>query len=402
MHGERAGDSPARDIKVLHVIDNLGMGGAETWLMELMRFWHGRSRTADTPRFDFLATGGIPTYYDREAKQLGANIFYVRFERTRLAAFARAFRQVLREGGYNAIHDHGDYVAGLHFLIGRGLLPPVRIAHIHNPAFYIPYNYGASRRLTAGLGKALLARYATHIAGTSRQTVCEYGFDVPRFRRIPKMSLHCAFDTRQFRQSDVARNEFRRELGWPSEAKIVLFAGRMDQSPEFSHPLNHKNSGFAVAIGIEAARLDPAVRMVFVGAASPAVPILQGRIASAGLADRLRFIGVRSDLKRLMSASDVLLFPSRGEGLGMVAVEAQAAGLPVLASDTVPRECVVVPELVRFESLARGAAEWAAALLQHAARPRDIFDANRRVAESPFAVENSARALIEIYKQGVP
>jgi len=103
-----------------------------------------------------------------------------------------------------------------------------------------------------------------------------------------------------------------------------------------------------------------------------------------------------------MYASDVLLFPSRGEGLGMVAVEAQAAGLPVLASTAVPRECVVIPDLVRFEPLQRGAPDWARALLEHAARPRDIAAANKRVAASPFAIENSARALIDLYSQVWP
>jgi glycosyltransferase involved in cell wall biosynthesis len=85
----------------------------------------------------------------------------------------------------------------------------------------------------------------------------------------------------------------------------------------------------------------------------------------------------------------------------MVAVEAQAAGLPVLASTVVPRECVVVSELVRFESLERSVADWATALLEHAARPHDAVAANKRVAASPFAIGNSARAVIELYSQGL-
>lgn len=399
MTGDKPEGRPADAIRVLHILDNLGMGGAETWLMELLRFWERRGRAGDAPRFDFLATGGVPTYYDQEAKRLGSSIYYVRYGRSQLASFARGFRQVLREGRYCAIHDHGDHVAGLHFLMGRGFLPPVRIVHVHNPAFHIRHNYGATtaRRLTAEIGKLLVARYATHITGTSRQAIDEYGFDAPRFQHIPKMALHCAFDTQPLGQSDAARSAIRGEFDWPVDSKIVLFAGRIDQSPDFDHPLNHKNSAFAVAIGIAAARLDPTLRMIFAGALSPAVAVLEKHIAEAGLAGRIRFLGNRTDLKRLMYASDVLLFPSRGEGLGMVAVEAQAAGLPVLASDAVPRECVVVPELVRFEPLARSADDWAAALLQHAARPRDIATANRRVAVSPFAIENSARALLQLY-----
>jgi len=389
------------EIKVLHVLDNLGMGGAETWLMELLRFWHRQG--SDAPRFDFLATGGIPTYYDEEAKNYGANIFYLRFSRSHLTSFVRGFREILRNGQYCAIHDHSDHAAGWHFLMGRGLLPPVRLVHVHNPAFQIRHNYGVTtpRRVTAALGKALVARYATHITGTSRQAISEYGFETSRFQNIPKMALHCGFDPEPFGASGAPRSSVRREFDWPEDAKIVLFAGRIDPSPDLSHPRNHKNSGFAVAVGIEAAQLDPNVHMILAGALSPAVPVLEQRVAEAGLAGRMRFLGVRNDIKRLMSASDILLFPSRGEGLGMVAVEAQAAGLPVLASTAVPRECVVVPELVRFEPLQRSTVEWAAALLQHAARPRDIAAANRRVAASPFAIENSAGALIELYRQGL-
>lgn len=396
-----SGPSHLAPLRVLHVLDNLGMGGAETWLMEVLRLWHRKG--SNVPQFDFLATGGVPTYYDEEAKKYEANIYYLRYDRSRLVSFARGFKEILRNGGYAAIHDHSDYTAGWHFLMGKGALPAVRIVHVHNPAFHIRYNYGVTmtRRFTAQIGKTLVARYATHITGTSRQVISEYSFDSSRFHHIPKLALHCGFDTTLFGDITTTAQSVRREFNWPKDARIVLVAGRIDPSPDFGHPRNHKNSGFAVSIGIEAARSDPNIHMILAGAVSPAVPVLQKRIAKAGFAERIQFAGVRNDLKRLMYASDILLFPSRGEGLGMVAVEAQAAGLPVLASTVVPRECIVVPELVRFEPLQRTADEWAAALLEHASRPRNIAAANQSVAASPFAIENSARALIELYKQGL-
>jgi glycosyltransferase involved in cell wall biosynthesis len=377
------------------------MGGAETWLMELLRFWHRQGGGA--PHIDFLATGGVPSYYDQQAQELGASIYYLRYGRPHLASFVRGFGNILRRGAYAAIHDHGDYTSGWHFLMGSGALPPVRVTHVHNPAFHIRRNYGTtlSRRITAHIGKALIARYATHIAGTSRQVISEYGFDENRFRRIPKMALHCGFDPSPINNIDSLRVEVRREFGWPDDAKIVLFAGRIDPSPDMGHPRNHKNSGFAISVGIEASQRDPRVHMVLAGSPSSAVQVLQQRVAQAGLAGRIYFAGIRRDLKRLMYASDILLFPSRGEGLGMVAVEAQAAGLPVLASTVVPRECVVVPELIRFVSLELGATEWAKILLAHAALPRDVAAANRSVAKSPFAIEHSAAALVQVYKEGV-
>src|ERR1700677_238859 len=388
-----------RPIRVLQVIDSLGMGGAETWLMEVLRLWS----KSEVVRIDFLATSGNIGIFDEEARRLGAQVHYVRFGRLHLARFAKKFHQLLREGRYDAIHDHQDYASGWHFLMGASALPAVRVTHVHNPAYQIRYNYGVtlSRRLTARIGQALVARYSTHITGTSRQIIAEYGFNASRFRRIPRAALHCGFDPARFLGDPIAaKASVIREFGWPEDAKIILFAGRIDLSADLGHSQNHKNSGFAVSVGIECARRDSRVRMLLAGSPSPAVPILEGRIAAAGLDGRIQFAKVRKDIAHLMLASDVLLFPSRGEGLGMVAVEAQAAGLPVLISDAVPHECVVVPELVRVQKVEAGKEAWAADLLQLAAKHRNIPIANRQVAASFFAIENSARALLQLYCKG--
>jgi len=388
-----------RPIRVLQVVDTLGMGGAETWLMEVLRLWS----KSEVGRIDFLATSGNPGIFDEEARLLGAQVHYLRYGRAHVPRFAKQFRQLLREGRYHAIHDHQDYNSGWHFLMGGSALPAVRVTHVHNPAYQIRNNYGRtlSRRFTARVGKALVARYSTHITGTSLQAIAEYGFDASRFRRIPKAALYCGFDPTRFLGDAVpAKASVCHEFGWSEDAKIILFAGRIDRSLDLGHPQNHKNSGFAVSVGIECARRDPRVRMLLAGSPSPAVPILEDRIATAGLEGRIQFAGIRKDIERLMLASDVLLFPSRGEGLGMVAVEAQAAGLPVLVSNAVPRECVVVPELVRFQKVEAGEAAWAADLLQLAARRPNIPGANQRVAASAFSIDSSARALLRLYSEG--
>ena len=388
-----------RPIRVLQIIDTLGMGGAETWLMELLRLWV----KCDVASIDFLATSGNVGIFDEEAKSLGARVYYVRYGRAHLPRFAKRFRQILREGHYHAVHDHQDYASGWHFLMGATELPSVRVTHVHNPAYQIRNNNGVTvtRRLTSRVGKALIAHYATHITGTSRQMISEYGFDALGFEQIPKAVLHCGFAPARFLGDNVAvKASVCHEFGWPKDAKIVLFAGRIDQSPNLGHPQNHKNSGFAVSVGIECARQDSRVHMILAGAPSLAVPILEARIAGCGLASRIQFAGIRRDIERLMLAADVLLFPSRGEGLGMVAVEAQAAGLPVLASDAVPRECVVVPNLVRFQQVEAGETIWAADLFQLAAQPRNISGANQSVSESAFSIDISARALLRLYSEG--
>ena len=366
--------------------------------MELLRLW---SRTGDC-QIDFLVTSGNAGIFDEEARGLGAHVHYVRYGRTQVPRFAREFRRILRQGSYDAVHDHQDYASGWHFLIGAGLLPAVCVTHVHNPSYQILNNYGvtAGRRLTARAGKKLVAHYATQITGTSRRVITEYGFDDAVFRNISKRALHCGFDTARFLgDRAAAKAALCEEFGWPADAKIILCAGRIDESAEVGHPRNHKNSAFAVSVGIECCRRDRRVHMLLVGSPSQAVPILEQRIAAAGLASRIRFIGIRKDIERFMLGSDALLFPSRGEGLGMAAVEAQAAGLPVLASDAVPRECVVVPDLVHFQRVEVGETIWATDLLQHLARRPNTAEANHKVAESPFSIGRSACALLQLYSR---
>jgi len=390
-------------MRILQVTSSLGMGGAETWLMEVLRLWRTRGQTA--PEMDFLATSGERGIFDDEAMALGARIHYLQYGRRHLRSFSLGLRRILNAGGYAAIHDHQDYASGWHFLMGGRHLPLVRITHVHNPVYQIRNNYGVTlgRRITAVIGKRLVGIYATHIAGTSRQVVSEYGFDARPFQRITRRALHCGFEPDRFIGDPAAHKaSVCAEFGWPAKAKILLFAGRTDHCPDLGHPLNHKNSGFAVQVGIECAKRDSLVRMVMCGAPSHATPILLDRIEATGCAGRIVPAGIRRDIERFMLASDLLLFPSRGEGLGMVAVEAQAAGLRILASDRVPRECLVVPELVTFLPLEAGPCCWAnhAKRLLNLPKPDGAL-CNRTVAESPFAIKKSAARLAAIYSSGL-
>jgi glycosyltransferase involved in cell wall biosynthesis len=100
-----------------------------------------------------------------------------------------------------------------------------------------------------------------------------------------------------------------------------------------------------------------------------------------------------------MIGSDVLLFTSPAEGLGMVVVEAQAAGLRVLASDTTPRECSVVPDLVKFLSLDLKPSDWADEVERVLNLSRaESWYCLEAIRQSPFSIENSAASLLRIYR----
>ncbi len=379
------------------MIDTLGMGGAENWLIAVLRHWS----TNGVGRMDFLLTSGRVGIFDEEARRLGANLYYLTFLRKGVPAFASGFRKVLRNGRYDAIHSHADCASGWHFLLGTGVLPPIRVAHVHNSWFHVKAHYAVtpSRRMAVIGGKMLTNRLATHVCGTSAKSLSEYGFS--RGRLIPPVVrvVYCGFDVGKFnapREPD--RESVLQEFGWPGHAKLALFAGRLDSALNRSNHTNQKNSWLALNAVRVAMGSNSDLRFLMAGAGD-ARPQLEAHVATWGLQERIRLTGVRMDIPRLMRAADVLFFPSRNEGLGMVAVEAQAAGTPVLASTSVPRECVVVPELYDAVSLDEPIEHWASALLARIEKPRPPVELSRaRLEASPFSIENSSRALEQIYR----
>lgn len=388
----------AAPVRVLQVISGLGMGGAETWLMELLRLW-----TKDgSAEVDFLLTGGKPDIFDAEAAALGAGLHYLPYGRSNLARFIPAYRRLLRHGRYDVIHDHADYAGGWRFLLGLGVLPPMVVSHVHNPWLHITANYAVTplRRVSAAGGQKLVDLLATRIVGTSASILRQYGFD-PGRRQKPRVEvIHCGIDVSLFNRSrDPDRTSVLQEFQWPDDSKIVLFAGRLDRALQLGHPQNHKNSWFALQIVRAALEREPRIRLLMAGAGEEPRAALTRHVAEWGLQDRLKVIGIRRDVPRLMRAADLLLFPSRQEGLGMVAVEAQAAGLPVLASTAVPREAVVVPELVTFLPLTEPPEAWASTLLNIAAQSRAPAEKWRPAFDrSDFAIANSAHKLLRLYR----
>jgi glycosyltransferase involved in cell wall biosynthesis len=384
--------SPRPVRRVLHVFHSLGMGGAETWLVALLEWlsFNGHALPFEL-QIEVCLTGGERAIFDDRVEALGAKLHYIRYTRRQLGKFTRQFRRLLANGCYDAIHDHADYSGGIHFLLGLGELPPARVVHVHNP--FATFGGSGKERIVRAIGRQAVIRLATTVAGTSTRILDDYDLAPNAHSRQRRVAIHCGLDLAPYAEDATqARREVRDEFEWNANTKILLFVGRLE-----SH-FNQKNPRFALDVALECIATDDRVRALFVGAGDVVREDIKTELERRGLADRIRLPGIRFDVPRLMLAADLLLFPSIAEGLGMVAVEAQAAGLRVLASDTTPRECEVVQGMVTFASLATSPAEWAVRALTLIDAPRvDHTAARAAVNDSGFSIANSALALFEAY-----
>jgi glycosyltransferase involved in cell wall biosynthesis len=112
----------------------------------------------------------------------------------------------------------------------------------------------------------------------------------------------------------------------------------------------------------------------------------------------VRFFGNRFDLPALLAAADICVFPSLCEGLGLAAIEAQAAGLPTLLARHLPVELDLLPQLTRRLALDLPLSQWVNSILEMRMMPH--LDSNERqqaLQESPFSIEANIRVLSQIY-----
>lgn len=118
-----------------------------------------------------------------------------------------------------------------------------------------------------------------------------------------------------------------------------------------------------------------------------------------GIADRVKLIGARQDVRKLLlGLFGVFAFPSKFEGLGLAAIEAQAAGLPCVISSSVPSSAIIVPENVSYLPVSVEPAEWARELVRkhNAPRlPRKL--ALLRALSSSYSIERSVQRLYHFY-----
>ena len=124
---------------------------------------------------------------------------------------------------------------------------------------------------------------------------------------------------------------------------------------------------------------------------------IRRQVEELGITDKVIFAGLQSDTSSYYAAMDLFLFPSIFEGLGIVAIEAQCAGLPVIASTMVPKFAKVT-DLMEFVSLGETLDTWCDIILKHLSS----LPANRKsyaleVARSPYNVDNIVEFLQNYY-----
>jgi glycosyltransferase involved in cell wall biosynthesis len=354
-------------MKVIHVLRQLNPGGIECWLERLIRHWR-----EDSPEFHFALEDNDFGSMASRFQELGVVLHHCPPPRQIVASWSSFDRLLSDFGPFSAVHCHNHHASGFALAIAAKRGVPVRITHSHADF------RGRSRGVRTAY--EWLARHWIRVFSTVRLAVGAgaaqdlYGVHGPEAEILP-----CGADFEALVGLDPKPD--------PDHFTLV-HVGRL--VPE-------KNHEFLIRIVAELIQRETSTRLWLVGD-GPLRGALEQMVADLGLQRHIEFLGTRHDVASILSRSDCFVFPSHCEGLGLAAIEAQAAGLPVLLAQHLPTELELIPSRCRRLALELPVNEWVNAVLELRKFSVMPSSARRAIAESSVgSIEANIRMLRKIY-----
>lgn len=310
-------------------------------------------------------------------KKLGYNVISTPFRRSKPLIYIKNLTTILKENSYDIIHVNGSSSLLILEMIAAKLAHVrKRIVHsrnttcgnifLHKILFY-PFNFLANFKMACGedAGKWLF--------GKSDFVVFHNGIDLNKFKYDPE-----------------TRNTIRSELNLLDGDLAIGHVGR------FNFQKNHE---FLIDIFVEIQKKKSNSKLFLFGDGQ-FFDKVKNKVKKYGLEDKVIFMGTRGEINKYLQAMDLMLLPSRYEGLPNVVVEWQAAGLPSIISSSITKECGV-SSLVNYLALSNAPKLWAMKAIDLADykinRNKESKKAIDALKESGFDVRMQADKLLDIY-----
>ena len=377
-------------VRLLQIVENLDTGAVENWLCRM--FAASRANGNDNFHWTFYCTLGKPGRLDNQIRALGGEILYSPVELGNKRAFFGHLRSIMQQGNYDVLHCHHDFVSAVYLWAAFGLPIRKRIVHVHNTDEGLLTPSRVKQFLLKEPMRQMCLRLADNVVGISKEALTRFTRNSSSQTNRDRV-VYYGIDTSRFHKLICTRERFRASLGFLPDAKLLLFVGRMV-------PL--KNPMFVVEVLAEVAKTDPTAVAVFAGAGDFESHV-KNLAREKGIGHKVKILGWRDDTTTLMRLSDVLVFPrleEPKEGLGLVLVEAQAAGLPIVASPSITEDVQVIPELFEIVPLAAGPRAWADAVTRFLSGI-DISRDNclARIESSDFSTDQALDSLLALYSE---
>lgn len=364
-------------IKVLHVVGKRPRGGVGTFLINM-----NRNINVDLIRFDYLICdlSKDDGPFDKAVKEFGAQVFVLpelKYKNT--SHYLSELNQFYSTHNYyDIVHVHSPNIGFFNFLMAKKYDISHRIVHSHNTKY--------SDKFTSAIRNYFLQLpmkpYITSKFACSKKAG-EFLFGRKQMSNGNVFLANNAIDANKFRYNKCLREKVRKDLNL-EENFVIGHVGRFNLQ---------KNHDFLLEIFKEVKKLEKNAILLLIGDGELELEI-RNKALSMNIADSIRFMGLRNDVPELLQAFDVFVLPSLFEGLPLVGIEIQAAGLPSVMADSITDE-IKITDIVEFMSLEDKAIDWAKKI--KAFQEFERKDMYEEIVKSGYDEKIAAEKLQECY-----
>lgn len=309
-------------IRVAQVLNRMDSGGVEAVVMNYYRHIDRKQ-----VQFDFYFAKDSVFPQREELEKMGAGIYPIP-SYTKVFSYHRVLHHAFKRGNYQIVHAHLSTMSVFPLFAAWRAGIPVRICHNHSTAHWGEGKKTLLKYLLRPFAKVFATDYFACGEKAGRWMYGNRCFERGHVHVMPN-----AIDTKKFAYDEEAKRCLRAELGIPQDAFVLGHVGRF---------MYQKNHAFLLRVfqRLLSSRQDAWLLLIGEG---ERMKLIRSEVEKMGIEGKVRFTGTRSDVAKLYSAMDVFCLPSFYEGLPVVALEAQANGLPCLFSDRMTKEVVLTP-----------------------------------------------------------
>lgn len=365
------GDSMTEPIRVAQMMTDMNYGGVE---MVVMNYYRHIDRTK--VQSDFFALEGSAVPQREEIERLGGRVYIVP-KYTHLSAYEKEIIRLFKQNQYKIVHSHMNTLSVFSLWGAKKAGIPNRIAHNHS---------------TAGKGetKKNIIKYALRpfakIYPTKLCACSQYAGEWLYGKNTEFQVFNNAIDLSRYSYDPQKAATVRKELGL--EDKLVV--GHIGR---FCYQKNHD---FLIDIFNEIHKQRQEAVLLLIGEGELEQDI-RNKVKELGLEDSVRFMGKQKDTSEFYQAMDCFVLPSRYEGLGVVAIEAQACSVPVICSTAVPKDAKITSS-VKFIGLDESSSNWADCVLD-VIKTQVKRNEREEVRKAGYDIEVEAQKLTDFYEE---
>lgn len=343
-----------------------------------------RKINRDEIQFDFI-TYDAQLDFSEEIEAMGAKIFYLP-RPSHVLSYYITLKKIHQQFDYTAIHFNLSYANIIPIMLAKMVGFKRIIVHSHSTGIDTPSAVTRIIKLMIHyVGKVLIPLLATDYFACSK-LAARWMFPNNIIKNNKYKVLYNAIELSKYRFNKQKRDIMRKKLGIVDDIFVIGHVGR------FTYQKNHE---FLVDIFREVEKRHSKSLLLLIGD-GPDREKIKNQVAHYNLSDKVKFLGQRSDVADLYQAMDVLVLPSRFEGLCIVAIEAQMAALPIICSEELSEETNVSSDYISL-SLKLSAKNWADKII---AKKRAIRTDNTKILRAAgYDMDVEIKRLENLYKR---